>query len=117
MIARALTWLVASASRIGVILAVAAGLYGAGWIKGHSVAKARCQTDALIAQLQETERQRRAAEDALEAAARRQEEQQREIDQLNAEAEAYVAQLGASNGEGSACRLTDDDVRRLQPLQ
>ena len=88
------------------------GIYVSGFIKGGAIARAECKAEAVIAQLKETERQRRAAEAALEEAQRLYEEQTREIAALNAEAEAYVAQLQSQ----APCLLDDDDVRRLRAL-
>lgn len=98
---------------IGLVAMISlGGIYTAGFIKGGSIARSQCRTEALKAQLQETERQRRAGEAALAEAQKRHEEQTREIATLNAESDAYVAQLQT----GNPCLLTDDDVRRLRAL-
>jgi chromosome segregation ATPase len=89
------------------------GLYSAGFVKGRAAAEARCQAEALRAEIAELTRQREAAELVIAEATRVYEEQQREIAELNAEAQAYADQLAHADG----CRLTDDDVRRLRAIQ
>lgn len=95
-----------------LILAIPAA-YGTGVWKGKVLARAECETAALIAQIQETERQRRAAEAALRQLQELLDEQSREIQALTQEAEAYVAQLA----DGDQCQLDDADVKRLRAIR
>ena len=109
--------------RLAIWLALALGavallgaLYSSGYHRGYANAEARCEAEALRAQLAEERRQRRAAEEALAEANKLYDEQRRESDDLNKEADAYVAELEKVRQNDDACTLTDDDVERLRKL-
>lgn len=107
-----LSWLGSRASMLALAVALAGAFYSYAWWQGHQSARTQCREEALTAELQESERQRRAAEAALRRLQELLDEQGRDMARLEAEAEAYVAELHTND----ACALDDGDVRRLRAI-
>ena len=112
-----ITWAVlVGAFAIGGVWWLASSRYAAGLEAGKAEIRAEWTAASLKAA-----QDKRAAEQAVEAAAARAERQhQAEIDQAKTEAQemidAYRAELAAQPADGR-CALTDADVRRMRDIR
>lgn len=94
-------------------LVIVGGAYLYGSHTGGQKARAACKEEALKAQIYEIQRQKAETVAVLNKAQKNADASATEVEKLNEEVQAYVAQLQKND----ACILGDDDARRLQLIR
>ncbi len=105
-------WIASPLGRAGVIFLASLALYSLGYWRGHTSAETGAELATLRAQVETYKRDKEAADKALQRA------------EAEAAANAQIAAINAKIVEEfrnapktDGCRLTRDDVRRLQQIR
>lgn len=116
MIARLIAALGGPLAKVGLIAAVALGIYTTGFIRGKHRAETRCQTAALRSELAAKQIDLTAALSTAEANAAALQQEQDAVAANQEKIREYERAL-AARPAGSSCIRTDDDLRRLRGLR